>query len=229
MYRKLYIISILLTCVVWNTSSVAAQEFVLRGSTHRYSISPVGTNVDYRYTWSVSGGTSSVLGSGATTDPILWDGTAGIYTLSMFATDKKNGCAGNIQTFQVQIIDFPVRWQGYSTNICSSFGNEYRDFTLVAEFPGTMVSWSFEYQIDNTTSVKVTVNGGTTKAINIAGFINHSNQGIEIHKVRITKIIMADGHQFAFDGTELDAAAHMHTVTVNPLPSAGTIEFVRDL
>lgn len=229
MFRKLYIIGILLTWVLWNTCSVEAQELVLRGSTHRYSITPVGKNADYKYTWTVSGGTASVLGNGSITDPILWDGDAGIYTVSMFATDKKNGCAGNIQKFQVQIIDFPIRWQGSATTICSSFGNEYRDFSLVVEFPSTIGKWSFEYQIDNTPVVKVSVTGGTSKIINIAGFINHSNQGVEVHKVRITKITMPDGHEFTFDGTELDAAAHLHTVTVNPLPPAGRIEYVRDL
>jgi len=229
MFRQLYIIGILLTLVLWSTCSVEAQEMVLRGSTHRYSITPVGKNVDYKYSWSASGGTSSVFGNGSTSDPVLWDGQAGIYTVSMFPTDKKNGCAGNVQTFQVQVVDFPIHWQGTATTICSSYGNEYRDFSLVIEFPATTGTWSFEYQIDNTPVVKVTVTGGTVKILNIAGFINHSNQGVEVHKVRITKITMPDGQKFTFDGTELDAAKHIHMVTVNPLPPAGKIEFVRDL
>lgn len=224
-----YIICILLTLALWNTAGGKAQEIVLRGSTHSYSLMPVGTNVNYVYTWNVSGGTSSNFGTESKSNPITWDGPPGDYTISVYATDKRNGCAGNIQYIQVKVIDFPIRWQGTATAVCSAWGNEYRDFSVVAEFQESSSPWSFEYQIDNNPVVKVTITKGTSKVLNISGFINISHTTVDTHVIKIIRITISDGHQFTFDGTEANAAGHIHTVTVNPTPPPGKIEFVRDL
>jgi hypothetical protein len=228
-HRYIYIIGILLALEVWNTCGVAAQEVILRGSTHRYSITPASRNANYTYRWSVTGGTSSALGSGSTSNPVVWDGPPGLYTVSMYPTDAGTGCAGNTQNFRVKVIDFFVRWQGVSSTVCSAYGNEERDFSVVVEFTQTIGIWSFEYQIDDHTPIKVTVNGETNKIINISGFVNRSANSAETHKIRIVSITIPDGHQFTFDGTEKDAAAHVYTVTVNPLTPPGKIEFIRDL
>jgi hypothetical protein len=229
MHRYIHIIGILLTMVVWNTCNAEAQEIVLRGSTHRYSISLVSANASYTYKWSVTGGTTSIFGNGSTSEPILWNGPPGLYTISMFPSDTKTGCAGNIHYFKVQVLDFFVRWQGVSTTVCSAYGNEDRDFSIVAEFTQTYGLWSFEYQIDDNTPIKVDIKNGTFKVINIAGFINRSNTTLEIHKIRITGITISDGHYFTFDGTESDATSHIYTIMVNPAPPSGKIEFIRDL
>jgi hypothetical protein len=227
--NKYLIVYILLHLVTWNTRSVAAQEVILKGSYHRYSISPVNTNANYKYIWSVTGGTTSVFGNGSISEPILWDGPPGFYTISVFPSDIKTGCAGNFQNFHVQVIDFFVRWQGISTTICSAWENEERDFSIVVEFSKTSSPWSFNYQIDDNKPVKVIINGDTTMMINISRFINRSSTNPETHKIRITNITIPQGHHFTFDGTESDAAAHIYTVMVNPAIPDGNIEFVRDL
>lgn len=229
MHRYIHIIGILLALEVWNTFGVAAQEVVLRGSAHRYSSTPASRNANYTYLWSVTGGTTSVFGNGSTSNPIVWDGPPGLYTVSMYPSDARTGCAGNTQNFKVKVIDFFVRWQGVSSTVCSAYGTEERDFSIVAEFTQTSGNWSFEYQIDDHTPIKVTVNGESNKIINISGFVNRSTTTVDTHKIRIVRITIPDGHQFTFDGSEKDAAAHVYTVTVNPLTPPGKIEFLRDL
>jgi gliding motility-associated-like protein len=207
----------LLLLVLWNTIIVPAQEVVLRGSVHNYAILPVNRNSNYTYIWSVSGGTSSVFGNNSNGVSIVWDGPPGVYTITVYPSDKFTGCAGNSRKFRVKIIDFFIRWQGVSTTICSAGKNEQRNFSLVVECSKTSLSWNFEYQVDNNPPVQVILAGETTRKISISKF-NGSNTDPETHTIRIIRITSPEGHQFVFDGTEPEATGHSYTVTVNPLP-----------
>ena len=219
MNRIFNIIGFLLTLVTGYIGNVDAQEIVVRGSTHRYSLSPVSKNANYSYFWSSSGGTSSDFGTDSLSKPILWDGPPGLYTISVFPTDTGTGCVGNSQYIQVRVIDFFIRWQGTSSTICSGSGTEYTEFAMIAEFPQGNKPWSFEYQVDNTPPVKLTINNESFKALNVSSFINNPTKSVsEIHTIRIVGLTAPDGQQFLFDGTEPDASDHIYTVTVNPKP-----------
>ena len=218
MNRVVYKKSMLLLLVLWNTHIVPAQEVVLRGSVHNYTILPVNGNSNYTYSWSVSGGTSSVFGNNSNAVSIVWDGPPGVYTITVFPTDRITGCAGNSKILRVKIIDFFIRWQGVSSTMCSAGKNEQHEFPLMVECSKSSLSWNFEYQIDNKPPVQVTITGETTRVMNISEFINDSGTNPEIHTIRILRITSPEGHQIEFDGTEEDAAGHRYTITVNPLP-----------
>lgn len=219
MYQYIHIIGFLLAWTVWDTYNVAAQEVVLRGSAHRYSIAPASPNANYTYQWAVTGGTSSAFGNGSTSNLIVWDGPPGLYSLSVYPMEATTGCAGNTRHFKVKVIDFFIRWQGASTAVCSALGKDERDFSIVAEFTQTYEMWSFEYQIDDLTPIKVMVNGESTKIINISGLVNRSVSSLETHTARIIKVTTPEGSHFTFDGTEKDAFSHMHFVMIAPMPS----------
>jgi gliding motility-associated-like protein len=218
MNRILHRTGLMMTIIIWFTVNVAAQEVVLKGSTHRYSISPVSKGSNYFYTWSVSGGTTSFFGNDSISKPILWDGAPGLYSISMFPTDNRSGCKGNIHYLQVLVRDFSIRWQDTSTMVCSLSGNQYLDFPAEIDFTKNSGTWTLDYQVDNSTPVQTTIQSSTSETLHIPGIINLSNTPSERHKIRFLKIKDSAEHQFIFDGTELDAVHHILLVMVNPTP-----------
>lgn len=218
MNRYLLKISILLTLVVWNTSIVAAQEVVLRGSTHHYSVLPATRNANYTYSWSVSGGTSAVFNNDSASIAIIWEVPPGFYTLTMYPSDKLTGCTGNSKNIRVQVIDFYIRWKDASTTVCKAQGSKENDFSVVLEFRKTSSPWNFEYRIDDNTPVKVNINGEASMAINLSKFLNGLYTIPKTFKLQITGLTTPEGYHFVFDGSEPDAAGHICILTVNPLP-----------
>jgi gliding motility-associated-like protein len=197
---------------------VAAQEVVLRGSTHHYSVLPATRNANYTYSWSVSGGTSAVFNNDSASIAIIWDFPPGFYTLTMYPSDKLTGCTGNSKNIRVQVIDFYIRWKDASTIFCRAQGIGENDFSVVVEFRKTSSSWNFEYRIDDNTPVKVNINGEASMVINLSEFLNGLYRIPKTFKLQITGLTSPEGYHFVFDGSEPDAAGHICILTVNPLP-----------
>jgi len=229
MNDKRFVTGILLAMAIWFGGKIEAQKIILRGSSYRYAVLPASQDADYSYNWSVSGGTTSDFGFGAESELIHWNGPPGTYTITVFPTDPATGCSGNMKYLTVNVLDMSIRFQGVATEICSSTGNERRDFSVGVQFAENPDSWSFEYSIDDGLPKQVTVNGGNSMMISFAGFINPSTTETQIHVIRITKVISPGGEEFVFDGTEADSAGHIHKIIVHPTIPAGRIEFIRDL
>jgi hypothetical protein len=225
--NKLIILSGILTatlflCLAGNTE---AQVEVTRGSTHKYSVTPVPGTATYVYHWSVTpGGTSSTFGTSATTNDIVWDGAAGTYTITVYASRPVSDCSGNNQTLSVAVLDMNIVWAVNSSTECPKTDNETGDFIITANYTGVSGTWSFNYCIDGNGVQTVTVPAGNnSKDITISGFINTSNAATAMHTIRITSVTTADHYTVNYTGSEADAASRLYTVTIDPTPGTTSI------
>jgi hypothetical protein len=224
--KKQFALNILVitTIMLGIFNHTTAQVMVNKGSTHKYSVTPVPEGATYIYHWSVTpGGTSSDFGTGATSNDILWDGEAGTYVITIFPTKEISGCAGNSQTLSVKVVDVNITWAVISSAQCPKTDNQYGDFILTANYTGPAGAWSFNYSIDGAASLTVNVAAGTTRDLTIPGFINTSNTSTVIHTIKITSVTTVDGFTLNYNGTETDAATRIHTVTVDPTPGTSGI------
>ncbi len=201
-----------------------AQVQVTRGSVHHYSVSPViGTPV-YNYHWSVTpGGTLSDFGTADTTNDVLWDGSTGMYTISVYPTKPVSGCAGSSHTLLVEVVEMTIAWSGTSSTECPKTDNQSGDFTVDVDYAGLTGAWSLTYSIDGDAGQTVNVAAGNHASVTIDGFINLSATTQAIHTIRISSVTTPDNHTVIYTGTEPDAALHIYTVTVEPTPGTSGI------
>jgi hypothetical protein len=205
-------------------SSAQAQVNVTKGSTHRYSVSPLPGSATYDYHWSVTpGGTSSTFGTADTSDAIVWDGAPGTYTITIYPTKPVSGCAGNNQTLIVNVIGMSIAWSATSSTQCPRTDNQTGDFSVVANYTGVTGAWSFSYIIDSGTEQTVNVASGNSSTVNITGFTNTSNTAAATHTIHITSVTTPDNYTVNYTGTEPDAATRLYTVTVESTPGTSGI------
>jgi hypothetical protein len=214
---------LVVTLLLCYTEVAKAQVQVTKGSTHKYSVTPLPGAATYNYNWSVTGGTSSVFGTLATTNDILWDGAAGTYTLTVYPVKPISNCAGNNQTLSVTIVDMNLVWSTTSSTQCPKTDNQTGDFSITANYTGIVGAWSFKYSIDGGADQTVNVAAGNTSTVNITGFTNASNTAQATHTVRITSVTTPDNYTLAYTGAEADAATRLYTVTVDPTPGTSGI------
>jgi hypothetical protein len=203
---------------------LSAQVIVIKGSTHKYSVTPIPVGATYNYNWSVTpGGTSSNFGTGSTSNDILWNGDTGIYVITIFPSKPISNCAGNNQTLSIKLVDVNITWNITSSSQCPKTDNQTGDFSITANYTGVSGAWSFNYSIDNAAPITVNVAAGTTKDLTLAGFTNLSNTLTASHTIRITSVTTADNFTVNYSGAEADAASRLHTVTVEPTPNTSGI------
>jgi hypothetical protein len=220
MKKNNIIAGILVTCLfLVFTGEANAQVQVTKGSTHTYSVTPLPGTATYNYNWSTTGGTSSSFGSAATTDNIIWDGTAGTYTITVYPVKPVSNCAGNNQTLAVTIVDMNIVWNATASTQCPRTDNQTGDFSVDANYTGISGAWSFSYSIDGAAAQIVNVAAGNTQTVNITGFTNASNTATADHTIRITSITTPDNYTLNYTGSEGDAATRLYTVTVDPTPA----------
>jgi hypothetical protein len=208
-----------ITLLLFMVSHINAQVEVTKGSTHKYSVTPLPGSATYDYHWSITpGGTSSAFGTAATTNDIVWDGTAGTYTITVYPSKPVSNCAGNNQTLSITVVNMNIVWSATSSTQCPKTDNETGDFTITANYTGVSGIWSFHYSIDGGTDQTVSVTSGITKDVTVSGFINTSNTATEAHTIRITSVTTADSYTVNYTGAEADAASRLYTVTVDPTP-----------
>jgi hypothetical protein len=225
MKKKCILISVLVTgFILLCAVNLNAQVQVTQGSTHTYSVTPLPGTATYNYNWSVSGGTASAFGTAATSNNIVWDGTAGTYTITVYPVNPATTCAGNNQTLSVEIVAMSIIWSTLTSTQCPHTDNQTGDFSVVAQYTGITGAWTYTYIIDAGAPQSITVPSGTnTSTVNITGFTNASNTATADHTIRITSITTPDNYTFNYDGSETAAASHLHTATVQPTPATSTI------
>jgi hypothetical protein len=201
-----------------------AQVEVSKGSTHKYSVTPIPESATYDYHWSVTpGGTTSGFGTGATSNDIVWDGAVGNYTITVYPTRPISNCTGNNITLSIAVVDMNITWNTNSSSQCPKTDNQTGDFYLTVNYTGVSGAWSFNYSIDGATPQTVNVPAGTSIDVLISGFTNDSNSVPASHTIRITSVATADNYKVNFTGAETDAASHIHTVIVEPAPNTSEI------
>jgi len=210
---------LLLFCI----DNTNAQVQVTKGSTHKYSVTPLPGTATYEYHWSSNGGTSSTFGTAAATNDIVWDGAAGAYTITVYPVKPVSNCAGNNQTLAVTIVDMSIAWSVTSSTQCPKTDNQTGDFSIIANYSGVSGAWSFKYSIDGATAQNVDVASGSTSTVSISGFANTSNTATATHTVQITSITTPDGYTVNYSGSEADAATRLYTVTIDPTPGTSGI------
>jgi gliding motility-associated-like protein len=199
-------------------SNVFGQVQVTRGSTHHYSVAPVSGNPIYDYHWSVTpGGTSSVFGTADTTNDVLWDGTTGLYTITVYPTKPASGCAGSNQTLEIEVVDMNIVVSPTSSIQCPRTDNQSGDFSITINYTGVTGAWSFKYSIDGDAEQTEYVVAGNSTVLHIAGFVNASKTATENHTIRISSVTSFDNYTLNFTGNESDAASRLHTVAVEPM------------
>ena len=217
-------ISIIFSCfatilLLFCMSNANAQVQVTKGSTHKYSVTPLPGTATYNYHWSVTpGGTSSAFGTADTSNDVVWDGTPGPYTITVYPTKPVSNCAGNNQTLSVTVIDMNIVWASTSSTQCPKTDNQTGDFSITANYTGVSGAWSFKYIIDSGPEETVNVASGNSSTVNITGFTNASNTATAAHTVHITSVTTPDNYTVNYTGAELDAATRLYTVTVDPTP-----------
>ena len=215
--------SLLLVMLVASLEQTSAQTTitVIQGSTHTYSVTPVPNGANYDYVWSISGGTSSVPGTNATTAGILWDGAAGQYVITVYAVNPATGCAGNNQTLVVNVVAMGGFTLTGPALVCPKTDNQTGDFNVIVSYTGTG-AWSYVLN-DGLTNRTVTVADGTTSSTTtISGYANLSSTTQASHILRITSVTIPEG-TVTYDGTEANAANHHITVNVQPTPATSGI------
>ena len=169
----------------YGVNNVSGQVQVTRGSTHHYSVAPVSGNPVYDYHWSVTpGGTSSDFGTADTTNDILWDGTAGLYTITVYPTKPASGCAGSNQSIEIEVVDMNIVLSPTSSIQCPKTDDQSGGFSITVNYTGITGPWSFKYSIDGAADQTEFVTAGNSSVINIDGFINTSNTLTESHSIR---------------------------------------------
>jgi hypothetical protein len=200
-------------------SNANAQVQITKGSTHKYSVTPLPGTATYDYHWSVTpGGTTSTFGTAATSNDIVWDGASGTYTITIYPTKPVSGCAGNNQTLSVTVVDMNIVWASTSSTQCPKTDNQTGDFSIIANYTGVSGAWSFKYIIDSGSEQTVNVAAGNSSTVNITGFTNASNTATASHTIRITSVTTPDNYTANYTGAESDAATRLYTVTVDPTP-----------
>jgi hypothetical protein len=200
-----------------------AQVQVTRGSTHHYSVTPLPGAATYHYHWSCSGGTNSVFGNSATTNDIVWDGTAGLYLITVYPVKLVSDCEGNNQTLSVELVDMNILFAETSSIQCPKTDNETGDFSITVYYTGVSGIWSFSYSINGGLDQNVNVTSGNSSTISIPGFTNASSTNSETHTIRITSVTTADNYTRVYTGTETDASLRLYSVTVEPTPATSEI------
>jgi len=214
------LLSALVTCfLLICAGNINAQVQVTKGSTHTYSVTPLPGAATYNYVWSTTGGTTSAFGTAATTNNIVWDGTAGAYTITVYPVKPVSSCAGNNQTLSITVVDMNIVWDAISSTQCPKTDNQSGDFSIIANYTGISGAWSFNYSIDGAIAQNVNVAAGNTSTLSITGFTNASNSDTEDHTIRITSITTPDNYTVNYTGAEADAATRLYTVTVDPTPA----------
>lgn len=218
-FTTLFVLALLLPGIYQAT----AQVEVSRGSTHKYSVTPVG-NTPLYYHWSVTpGGTSSPFGTGATSNDIIWDGAIGDYVISVYPTKQVSDCDGNSNSLSIRVVEMNIKWTITSSVQCPKTDNQTGDFIVTVNYTGVQGGWSFKYSIDNAPPQTVNVAIGNSIDILVPGFTNASSSVTELHTIRIASVSTADNYQVDFSGAESDAASHIHSVTVEPTPDTSGI------
>ncbi len=201
-----------------------AQVQVSKGSIHHYSVSPLPDTASYDYHWMVTpGGTSSYFGTDDTTNDILWDGAAGLYTITVYPTGIVSGCAGGNQTLLISIVEMNIVWSSTGSTQCPKTDNQSGNFSITADYTGITGAWSFTYRIDDAAEQLVTVAAGNIATIDINGFTNTSGTTPVIHTIRISSITTPDNYTFNYSGMESDAFTRLYNVTVDPTPNTSGI------
>lgn len=217
-----------ISCLILSMNNAIAQTPtpVTKGSSHTYTATPLPEGSDYTYTWSVDGGSNSSFGTGAKTNAILWDGAAGVHTITVYPTDNKTGCKGNNFKFQVNILDnLGIKWESTSATLCPITDNQTGgSFDLIADFTGIDGDWSFKYTIDGGSeqSVSVLAASGKTSKITIASVTNPSNTDKITHTYKITEVTSPDGVISKYDALDTNPD-HTFTVTINATPGISGI------
>lgn len=91
------VIGLLLFGLIAFTGTAFGQQTVTEGSSHVYSVTDEGLT----YTWSVSGGTASVLDA-TNSQTIIWN-AVGTHTLTVYGTDA-NGCITETRTATIEVV-----------------------------------------------------------------------------------------------------------------------------
>jgi hypothetical protein len=203
-----------------NKTEAQTTVSVLQGSTHTYSVTPNPGNADYNYVWSITGGTSSALGTSSTTNSVIWDGAVGQYTLTVYAINPTTGCAGNNKTIVINVVALGITITG-PTTICPHTDNQTGDFEVTVTYTGTG-AWSFTIN-DGVTDKTYSVSNGTTSyKVTIPGYTNTSATATADHIIKITSVTTTGG-TVKYDGTEANAANHSITIAVHPTPATSDI------
>jgi hypothetical protein len=209
--------------MIVSMNNVVAQTpiTVIQGSTHTYSVTPVPNGTSYNYIWSITGGTTSSPGNGATTGNILWDGTPGQYIMNVYAVNPATGCAGNNQTLTINVIAMGGFTLTGPTEVCPHTDNQTGDFTVTVSYTGSG-AWSYVLN-DGSTDRTVNVPDGTTSStITISGYVNLSSTNTATHLLHVTSVTTLEG-SFTYDGSEANAANHRISVIVQPTPATSGI------
>lgn len=203
----------------------AQNQSVTLGTQHTYSV----TNTSgLTYTWAVSGGTSSNVG--ADTDnsiDILWDGVAGDYDITLFATDAK-GCLTETQTVTVRVLgqsNVMFAAAALDAETCSDLvsgdaggtnSGGSSDFNV--EFTSGLAPYDITYKViapdlTETEITKTDVPANYTIQIDNA-FENTTGSGVD-YKVVIVSAKTEDGATVLVD---TDVADNTRIITVLPKP-----------
>jgi hypothetical protein len=204
-----------------NKAEAQAPITVIQGSTHTYSVTPVPNGASYDYVWTISGGTNSIPGTGATTAGILWDGIPGQYSITVYPVNPATGCAGNNQMLLVNVVAMGGFTLTGPATVCPHTDNQSGNFDVTITYTGTG-AWSYILN-DGSTNRTVNVADGTgTSTTGIIGFANLSNTTQASHVIRVTSVTTPEG-TVTYDGTEANATNHRITVNVQPTPATSGI------
>lgn len=221
------VIGLLLFGLIAFAGNVFSQnQTVTLNSTHEYSVSGEATT----YTWTVSGGTASVLDA-TNTQTILWN-TEGTYTLTVFGTDE-NGCVTETRTATIEVVGLAsvmfASATGDITTCSPLLGGDIttNDFNVV--FTGGVPPYELTYEttaIDGSKSTSIISVGADgdatplTTTLSIDDFENISG-GDQTVSIQLKSATTKDGVEVKVD---TDVADNTRSVTVHSKPTiSGTI------
>jgi len=224
MYNKIvFTILFVIALLLLGICQATAQVEVSKGSTHKYSVTPIGdTNLDYH--WSVTpGGTSSSFGTGSTSNDVIWDGAVGEYIITVYPTKQASDCEGRSNSLSIRVVEMKIQWTTTTSSQCPRTDNQTGDFDLIVNFTGVSGAWSFSYRIDDAPPQTIHVASGNSITINFSGFTNASNTNTEDHTIKITSVTTADNYTVNYTGIETDAEKRLHIITIEPTPDTSGI------
>ncbi|TKG96294.1 hypothetical protein EYV94_03285 [Puteibacter caeruleilacunae] len=214
--------------------AVAQDQQVTQGAQKDYSVNlEIGNNASLEFHWSVSGGSSTDLsGNNSSSINITWDGSPGIYTLSVYVIDGNN-CKSDPVERQIQILGAgDVLINGPNLITCSqlndgSSGNTKAEWDLLGfniEISGGLSPYTVQYTILNDTNTAIDGYPQTLTSYESGANIdvpnNFVNNGTtdDVYTIEILDVKSADGADIPL-GTDIK-----RTITVHPKPTISTIK-----
>jgi len=216
--------------------SNAQDQQVTLGTSDDYSVIELP---GYTYTWTVDAAGSSTDVSAVTgnTINVHWNQIAGIYNITVFATETATSCISETETISVQVLgQASVLFAAADdAETCSDLignvdagGKSSGSSSFSVQFTGGLAPYELKYKVLDPSDVQVgsevTVAGlSATDIIDVPNQFINEDTGNAIYKIVIVSATTKDG---ASADIATDVADNTRTITVLPKPKlTGGITF----